>query len=129
PSLRSRRGVTVNDPPSRSFLSPFPASRRRAVEPVGPVDAVTFAKPITGAGPSPPAGFGVCPAPPRKGEAVPMKRTSAAALAPALAVPAWAQQPAARPDVMTITGPDGKAHACQVVRTYQHPGGGTAHEV
>jgi hypothetical protein len=58
-----------------------------------------------------------------------MKRISAAALAAALAVPAWAQQPAARPDVMTITGPDGRAHACQVVRTYQHPGGGTAHEV
>ncbi|HEX4591037.1 MAG TPA: HEAT repeat domain-containing protein [Gemmataceae bacterium] len=58
-----------------------------------------------------------------------MKRISAAALAAALAVPAWAQQPSARPDVMTLTGLDGKPHACQVLRTYKHPGGGTAFEV
>ena len=61
-----------------------------------------------------------------------MKRTHAAALAAALvaAVPAWGQSPAARPDVMTLTTPDGKAaHPCKVLRTYKHPAGGTAYEV
>jgi hypothetical protein len=57
-----------------------------------------------------------------------MKRITAAALAALLAGPALAQSPA-KPDVMTITGADGKAHACKVVRTYAHPSGGTAFEV
>jgi HEAT repeats len=61
-----------------------------------------------------------------------MKRTHAAALAAALvaAVPAWGQQPPARPDVMTLSTADGKAtHACKVLRTYKHPSGGIAYEV
>src|SRR5438105_2861394 len=58
-----------------------------------------------------------------------MKRISAAALAAVLAMPAWAQQPPARPDVMTLTGADGKSHACKILRSYKHPEGGTAFEV
>jgi hypothetical protein len=58
-----------------------------------------------------------------------MKRITAAALAALLAGPALAQPPAAKPDVMTITGADGKAHACKIVRTFAHPSGGTAYEV
>jgi hypothetical protein len=58
-----------------------------------------------------------------------MKRFHAAALAAVLAAPVWAQSPA-RPDVITLTGPDGKSpHACTVLRTYKHSSGGTAMEV
>jgi hypothetical protein len=58
-----------------------------------------------------------------------MKRIPAAALAAFLAVPAWAQQPPARPDTMTLTGADGKSHSCKIIRSYKHSNGGTAFEV
>jgi hypothetical protein len=58
-----------------------------------------------------------------------MKHFHAAALAVLMAAPAWAQQPSARPEIITLTGPDGTAHACKVLRTYKHPSGGTACEV
>src|SRR5262245_17723609 len=58
-----------------------------------------------------------------------MKRISAAVLVAVLAAPAWAQQPPARPDVMTPTGADGKTHACKILRTYKHSEGGTAFDV
>jgi HEAT repeats len=61
-----------------------------------------------------------------------MKCIHAAAVAAALlgAVPAWAQQPSARPDVMTLSTADGKsAHACKILRTYKHASGGVAYDV
>jgi hypothetical protein len=60
-----------------------------------------------------------------------MKRIHAAALAAVLAgaLGASAQQPPARPDVITLTGQDGKPHACKVLRMYKHSSGGTACDV
>jgi hypothetical protein len=58
-----------------------------------------------------------------------MKRFHAAALAAVLAAPAWAQQPSARPDTITLTGQDGRPHACTVIRTYRDSSGATACEV
>ena len=60
-----------------------------------------------------------------------MKRIHAALLAAVLAGAgaASAQQPATRPDVITLTGLDGKPHTCKVLRTYKHPAGGTACDV
>ncbi len=60
-----------------------------------------------------------------------MKRIHAAALAAILAgvVPASAQQPPVRPDVITLTGQDGKPHTCKVLRMYKHANGETACDV
>jgi HEAT repeats len=58
-----------------------------------------------------------------------MKRFHAAALAAVLAVPAWAQQPAAKPETITLSGQDGKPHTCKVLRTYKDSSGATVCEV
>jgi hypothetical protein len=58
-----------------------------------------------------------------------MKRILAACVAAALAAPALAQQPPAKSDTMTLSGPDGKTHTYKIVRTSKAPNGGTSYEV